>query len=356
MASSQFMNAVYKSLIKPLLFRLEPERAHELAIDALSILARTPGLPGWMKAWNQSPGSSSSPIEAFGLSFPNRVGLAAGFDKNAVCWPAFEALGFGHVEIGTVTAKPQPGNPKPRMFRFPEQGALLNRMGFNNEGADAVAERLSELLGPGQRGMPLGINIGKSKVAPLDEAVADYRHSFLTLADYADYLVVNVSSPNTPDLRKLQEESRLLDLLGELRRLNQERVGQADKQPIPILLKIAPDLSDPQLDAILGILMDLELAGIIATNTTMAREGFFENVDEAGGISGNPVESISTDIIARIHSRTAGRLPIIGVGGISSPDTAKRKIDAGATLVQIYTGMVYEGPFLAKRIARALAE
>ena len=355
MASRQIMSAVYNSLVRPLLFRLEPEWAHELAIDALSILARTPGLPGWMKAWNQSPGSSSSPIEVFGLSFPNRVGLAAGFDKNAVCWPAFEALGFGHVEIGTVTAKPQPGNPKPRMFRFPEQGALLNRMGFNNEGADAVAERLSELPGPSHRGIPLGINIGKSKVAPLDEAVADYRHSFLTLADYADYLVVNVSSPNTPDLRKLQEESRLLDLLGELRRLNQERAEQADKKPIPILLKIAPDLSDPQLDAILGILMDLELAGIIATNTTMAREGFFETVDEAGGISGNPVESMSTDLIARIHSRTEGRLPIIGVGGISSPDTAKRKIDAGAALVQIYTGMVYEGPFLAKRIARALA-
>ena len=225
-----------------------------------------------------------------------------------------------------------------------------------DEVADAVAERLNELSGPGQRGIPLGINIGKSKVAPLDKAVADYRHSFLTLADYADYLVVNVSSPNTPDLRKLQEESRLLDLLGELRRLNQERAEQAVKRPIPILLKIAPDLGDPQLDAILGILMDLELAGIIATNTTMAREEFFETVDEAGGISGNPVESISTDIIARIHSRTAGRLPIIGVGGISSPDTAKRKIDAGATLVQIYTGMVYEGPFLAKRIARALAE
>lgn len=356
MASRQFMSAVYKSLVKPLLFRLEPERAHELAIDGLAILARTPGLCSWMRAWNQLPDSSSSAVEAFGLSFPNRVGLAAGFDKNAVCWPAFEALGFGHVEIGTVTAKPQPGNLKPRMFRFPEQDALLNRMGFNNEGADAVAERLSELPGPGQRRIPLGINIGKSKVATLDEAVADYRHSFLTLADHADYLVVNVSSPNTPDLRKLQEESRLLDLLGELRRLNQERANQTDKYPIPILLKIAPDLTEPQLDAILGILIDLDLAGIIATNTTMAREGFFASINEAGGVSGKPVETMSTEIIARIHDRTGGRLPIIGVGGISSPDTAKRKIDAGATLVQIYTGMVYEGPFLAKRIARALAE
>jgi dihydroorotate dehydrogenase len=350
------MSAIYKCLIKPLLFRLEPERAHELAIDGMAILARTPGLRGWMRRWNQLPKASNRPVEAFGLSFPNRVGLAAGFDKNAVCWPAFEALGFGHVEIGTVTALPQPGNPKPRMFRFPEQGALLNRMGFNNEGADAVAERLSELPGPGQRGIPLGINIGKSKVALLDQAVADYRYSFLALADYADYLVVNVSSPNTPDLRKLQEESRLLDLLGELQRLNRDRAEKAGKRSIPILLKIAPDLSDPQLDAILGILIDLNLAGIIATNTTMAREGLFASVGEPGGISGQPVEAMSTEIIARIYTRTKGLLPIIGVGGISSPDTAKRKIDAGATLVQIYTGMVYEGPFLAKRIARALAE
>ncbi len=340
----------YKNFLKPLFFRMDPEKAHHLAVDALTLLSHTPGLRPLLAAWNRVP-TEVKPVEAFGLSFPNRVGLAAGFDKNAVCWPAFEALGFGHVEIGTVTALAQPGNPKPRMFRFPEEGALLNRMGFNNDGAEAVAARLADMPGPGQRRIPLGVNIGKSKVASLDEAVADYRASFLALADHADYLVVNVSSPNTPDLRKLQEESRLSDLLGELCRLNGERAERR-----PILLKIAPDLSDVQLDGILEILMDLGLDGIIATNTTMARPEPFQDIDQAGGISGEPVEAMSTEIIAKIAKRANGELPIIGVGGIYSPDTAKRKIDAGATLTQIYTGMVYEGPFLAKRIAHFLAK
>lgn len=348
------MSVLYKSLLKPLLFRLDPEKAHELAVDALTLLASMPGLRPAMVACNRLP-SSRKPVSVFGLDFPNRVGLAAGFDKNAVCWPAFEALGFGHVEIGTVTALAQPGNPKPRMFRFPEEGALLNRMGFNNDGADAVAERLVDMPAPGQRGIPLGINIGKSKVAPIDQAVEDYRRSFVKLAGFADYLVVNVSSPNTPDLRKLQEESRLTELLSELCKLNEEQKEKGDSRK-PILLKIAPDLNEAQLDDILQILADLGLDGIIATNTTMAREGSFENLSEAGGISGEPVERKSTEIIARISKQTNGKLPIIGVGGISSPDTAKRKIDAGASLVQVYTGMVYEGPFLAKRIARGLAE
>lgn len=345
-----YMSFLYTELLKPLLFRLDPEVAHERAVEALTLLSHTPGLRQAMAAWNQLP-SQYAPISAFGLSFPNRVGLAAGFDKNAVCWPAFHALGFGHVEIGTVTALAQPGNPKPRMFRFPDQGALLNRMGFNNHGAAAIAQRLEERPGPGHRSIPLGINIGKSKVASLDEAVNDYRTSFLALADHADYLVVNVSSPNTPDLRKLQDESRLSDLLEELCRLNRERAVR-----VPLLLKIAPDLNDAQLDGILEILIDLSLDGIIATNTTMSRKGPFEEINQAGGISGKPIETISTEIISKIHSRTEGKLPIIGVGGIHDPDTAERKIDAGAILVQIYTGMIYEGPFLAKRIARRLAD
>jgi len=348
------MSVLYKSLLKPLFFRLDPERAHELAVKALSLLAVAPLLRPAMVACNRLP-KERKPVSAFGLKFPNRVGLAAGFDKNAVCWPAFEALGFGHVEIGTVTALAQPGNPKPRMFRFPDEDALLNRMGFNNDGAAIVADRLEEMPGPGRRGIPLGINIGKSKAASLDQAVEDYRRSFLALADFADYLVVNVSSPNTPDLRKLQEESRLSDLLGEICKLNGNRAASG-KDRRPILLKIAPDLTDSQIDDILQILSDLQLDGIIATNTTMAREGPFEELDEPGGISGMPVERKSTEVIARISKQTDGKLPIVGVGGIFSPDTAKRKIDAGATLVQIYTGMVYEGPFLAKRIARSLAE
>ena len=349
------MSGFYKNILKPLLFRLDPEQAHELAVDALTVLSKTPALRPAMAAFNRVP-EAAKPIEAFGLRFPNRVGLAAGFDKNARCWPAFEALGFGHVEIGTVTALAQPGNPKPRMFRFPEHDALLNRMGFNNDGADAVAERLDELPGPGKRGIPLGVNIGKSKVAPLDEAVADYRKSFQALADYADYVVINVSSPNTPGLRELQEESRLRELLGELCRLNAERENGAGQSRRPILLKIAPDLTESQLDDILQILVDLSLDGIIATNTTMARTGPFEGLEEAGGISGSPVSDMSTKIIARIAERTEGKLPIIGVGGISNPDTAQAKIDAGATLVQVYSGMIFEGPFLAKRIAHALAK
>ena len=349
------MSRFYKNILKPLFFRLDPEQAHELAVDALTLLSKTPLVRPAMAAWNQLP-QAAEPIEAFGLKFPNRVGLAAGFDKNALCWPAFEALGFGHVEIGTVTALAQAGNPKPRMFRFPEHDALLNRMGFNNDGAAAVAERLEALPGPGERRIPLGVNIGKSKVAPLDQAVDDYSASFQALADYADYVVVNVSSPNTPDLRKLQEGSRLRELLSELCRLNEARLESKDGKRRPILLKIAPDLSEGELDDILQILMDLKLDGIIATNTTMGREGPFEGLNEAGGISGAPICSKSTEIIARIAKQTQGRLPIIGVGGISNPDTAKSKIDAGATLVQIYTGMIFEGPFLAKRIARSLAE
>ncbi|HSG72226.1 MAG TPA: quinone-dependent dihydroorotate dehydrogenase, partial [Planctomycetaceae bacterium] len=277
-------------------------------------------------------------------------------DKNAVCWPAFEALGFGHVEIGTVTALAQPGNPKPRMFRYPQYEALLNRMGFNNEGAVAVADRLSGMPPPGSRRIPLGINIGKSKVTPLEEAVEDYRASFRSLAAYADYVAVNVSSPNTPDLRKLQDETRLKELLGELCALNRSLAASGGRSKKPILLKIAPDLSEGQLDDILEILLELGLDGIIATNTTMARVGPFESIDQAGGISGAPVRDQSTRIIARIAKQTSGKLPIIGVGGITNPDSAKEKIDAGATLVQVYSGMIFEGPFLGKRIARSLAE
>ena len=348
------MSFFYKNILKPLFFRLDPEHAHELVVGSLSLLSKTPLIRPAMAAFNQLP-QASKPIEAFGLKFPNRVGLAAGFDKNAKCWPAFEALGFGHVEIGTVTALAQPGNPKPRMFRFPEHEALLNRMGFNNDGALEVAQRLETLPAPGQRGIPLGINIGKSKVVPLDQAVEDYRTSFRALADYADYLVVNVSSPNTPDLRKLQEGDRLRELLSELCRENEVRLEKVGGVRRPILLKIAPDLSEGELDDILQILIDLKLDGIIATNTTMSREGPFKDLNEAGGISGMPVCVKSTEIIARIAKQTEGRLPIIGAGGISSPDTAQAKIDAGATLVQLYSGMIFEGPLLGKRIARSLA-
>ncbi len=348
------MGFLYQNLLKPLFFKLDPERAHEVAVDSLALLQAVPGLAGALANLNQLP-RAAKPVEAFGLSFPNRIGLAAGFDKNAVCWQAFAGLGFGHVEIGTVTFKAQPGNPKPRLFRYPDEGAVINRMGFNNHGAQAVAARLARAPGPGQRRIPLGVNLGKSKVAPLDQAVEDYLGSFGLLADYADYVAINVSSPNTPDLRKLQEESRLRELLGELCNANAARERKRAGDRKPILLKIAPDLSHGQVDDILTILEDLRLDGIIATNTTMAREGAFAAVNEAGGLSGRPVEQMATALIERIARETGGRLPIIGVGGIVDADTAQRKLDAGATLVQVYTGMIYEGPLMAKGIARALA-
>ncbi len=348
------MGFLYKNFVKPILFRLDPEKAHELAVDSLSILLKTPALPRLMAGVNQL-GKNSAPIRLCGIDFPNRVGLAAGFDKNAVCWPAFESLGFGHVEIGTVTFLPQPGNPKPRMFRYPEQTAILNRMGFNNDGAEAVAERLSRSLAKRSRRIPLGVNIGKSKAAPLDQAVADYEGSFKLLADYSDYVVINVSSPNTPDLRKLQEETRLRELLQALVVLNEARSKDPDRSRKPIFLKVAPDLSFEQLDSIVATLLELKLDGIIATNTTMEREGAFRDIDQTGGISGKPVDSMSTKIIAHIAKTTEGKLPIIGVGGILDPDSAKRKIDAGASLVQLYSGMIFEGPFLGKKIARILA-
>ena len=348
------MGILYQNLLKPLFFKLDPERAHEVAVDSLKLLQSVPGLTRLLAGLNQLP-SAAKPVEAFGLSFPNRIGLAAGFDKNAVCWQAFGGLGFGHVEIGTVTFKAQPGNPKPRLFRYPEEGAVINRMGFNNHGAQAVAARLAKAPGPGERLIPLGVNLGKSKVAPLDQAVEDYLGSFGLLADYADYVAINVSSPNTPDLRKLQEESRLRELLSELCRVNSARERKKGGSRKPILLKIAPDLSHEQIDDILTILDDLKLDGIIATNTTMARDGAFADVNQAGGLSGRPVEQMATDLIDRIARETGGRLPIIGVGGIFDADSAQRKLDAGATLVQVYTGMIYEGPLMAKRIARAIA-
>jgi dihydroorotate dehydrogenase len=265
-------------------------------------------------------------------------------------------LGFGHVEIGTVTALQQPGNPKPRIFRYPAHEAVINRMGFNNEGADAVAARLARQPAPGNRRIPLGVNLGKSKAAPLDRAVEDYLTSFGKLSDYADYLVLNVSSPNTPDLRKLQDEDRLRELLGVITTANRERFAQLGKPKKPVLLKIAPDLTYPQIDTVLGTIAHYGLDGIIATNTTLARPGPFASVNEAGGLSGLPVKNRSTEIIRYISRSTGGKLPIIGVGGIHDAESAGEKFDAGATLVQVYTGMIYRGPFFAREVAHALAD
>jgi dihydroorotate dehydrogenase len=333
-----------------LLFKQDPEVAHERAVQALRV-ASALGPVRWLLRVAVGAGGGGEPVRALGLDFPNRVGLAAGFDKNAVCWPALAALGFGHVEVGTITLKPQDGNPKPRVFRYPEAKAVINRMGFNNDGAEAIARRLARAPKPGRRPVPIGINIGKSRVASIDQAVADYAGSFRLLADHADYVALNVSSPNTPELRRLQDGDRLGVLLEELSALNRSR-GSAAR---PILLKIAPDLSFPQIDAILQAVADHGLAGIIATNTTVARPGAFSTVSEGGGLSGPPLRRRSTEIIRYISHATSGRLPIIGVGGLDDAISACEKLDAGATLVQLYTGLIFEGPLLVRELARATA-
>ncbi|MFH1500089.1 MAG: quinone-dependent dihydroorotate dehydrogenase [Verrucomicrobiota bacterium] len=349
------MDALYEKLLRPLIFRLDSERAHEVGVHAMALLGKLPPVCALMARCNRLSPGRHRPVSVFGLEFPNAVGLAAGFDKNACAWRAAAALGFGHVEIGTVTGLAQPGNPKPRVFRYPAEEAVINRMGFNNEGAEAVAARLAGQPGPGRRAIPLGINIGKSKVAELDDAVNDYLKSFRLLADHADYMVVNVSSPNTPDLRKLQEKDRLEVVLRALVEANSARV-EAGRDRRPLLLKIAPDLSWRQIDEVLETILGLGLDGVIATNTTLARPGSFASVDQAGGLSGAPVRHRSTQIISYITKTTAGKLPVIGVGGITDAASAGEKLDAGASLVQVYTGMIYRGPFFARALAHGLAE
>jgi dihydroorotate dehydrogenase len=284
-------------------------------------------------------------VRAFGLTFPNPIGLAAGFDKNGVALPAWEALGFGFVEIGTVTAKPQPGNPKPRIFRYPEQQALINRLGFNNDGADVVAERLRNLRASGRwPRIPIGINIGKSKVAELAGAAEDYLYSFRKLREFADYVVLNVSSPNTPGLRALQEHNALTVLLETIQRENRD----ASK---PVLVKIAPDLAIEDLEQVIATCERSEIAGLIATNTTLDHSSIPPARDQTGGLSGAPVREKSTACIRAIKERA--RLPIIGVGGIMDAETAREKFEAGAVLVQVYTGFIYRGPGLLREIASA---
>ncbi len=350
------MGKYYERVLRPFLFRNDAEHAHEQAVAALRRLAAFRPLCRALESITQLPAARSRPVHAFGLTFPNAIGLGAGFDKHATAWPAAAALGFGHVEVGTITAHAQPGNPKPRVFRYPQHEAVINRMGFNNEGADAVAARLSRQPGPGRRTIPVGVNLGKSKVTAIEDATSDYLASFARLADYADYVVLNVSSPNTPNLRQLQDESRLRELLGAITAANRTRASVQGQRRVPILLKIAPDLTWPQIDAVLGVIAEFGLDGIIATNTTLARPGFFATVNEAGGLSGAPLRRRSTEIINFIARSTHGRLPIIGVGGIVDAQSAAEKLDAGAALVQVYTGMIYRGPFFAAELARALAD
>ena len=334
---------VYRSLVRPVLFRLPPETAHELALHSLSLL------PSRFLAKHLS--DRSLPIERFGLSFPNPVGLAAGFDKNGIALQPLAALGFGFIEAGTVTHHPQPGNPRPRLFRLAEDKALINRAGFNNDGAAAFARRVKQ-----QRpDCVLGVSIGKSKITPLENATEDYLKSFELVHEVADYIAVNVSSPNTPQLRELQQSDQLTSLLAALQTRNREL-----QKPVPLLVKLSPDLERRDLEMIVDVVTRLQIDGIIATNTTISRADLRTDAQRVaaygeGGLSGKPLAHRSTRMIADLYELTGGRIPLIGVGGIFNAEDAWQKIAAGASLVQLYTGFIYQGPNIAHQINEGLA-
>lgn len=337
------------SLLKKILFLLSPEKAHQFTMSMLSVLIAIPGGKRILKSLF-SYRHPSLKQKIFGITFLNPVGLAAGFDKDARYIDVLDCLGFGFIEIGTVTPKAQPGNEKPRLFRLPKDQALINRMGFNNEGAAAAAERLRKR----RSHLIIGGNIGKNKLTLNENAVEDYEQCFQALYDVVDYFVVNVSSPNTPGLRSLQEKEPLRQLLLHLQKLNRRKTVLK-----PILLKIAPDLTDLQLDDIIEIVKETELAGIVATNTTISRSGLVTPENKvkafgAGGLSGKPLCNRSTAVIRYLHQRMGATFPIIAVGGIFTAEDALEKLAAGASLVQVYTGFIYEGPAIAKRINKRL--
>ena len=337
---------MYKSVLKPLFFLANPERAHYLAMDLLMVASRIPGVRWWMlkRVAKRNEGRA---VTVAGLTFPNPVGLAAGFDKDAKWLPALQMLGFGFVEIGTVTPRSQAGNPQPRLFRLVEDEGILNRMGFNNEGLYPAAGRLVRR----PEGLVVGGNIGKNKITPNEQAVDDYLACVDALHAHVDYFVVNVSSPNTPGLRELQGKEPLTKLLRAVVSRNSEHPGHR-----PVFLKIAPDLTDGQLQDIVDIVKAEGVDGVVATNTTISREGLKTPTDDLGpgGVSGAPVRDRSTEVVRALTAMSEGAFPIIGVGGINGPESAQEKLDAGASLVQVYSGMVYEGPGLASRIVEGL--
>jgi len=337
---------MYKSLIRPFLFKFDPEVVHYFTFDFLKIIFKIPGTKALVNSIYQL-NDPRLEREVFGLKFKNPVGLAAGFDKDAKLYKELDAFGFGFVEIGTVTPKPQPGNEKKRIFRLKEDEAIINRMGFNNEGVEAAVKRLKS-----NKNVLVGGNIGKNKTTPNEDAVSDYMIGFEALFDYVDYFVVNVSSPNTPNLRDLQEKKPLTELLKTLQNKNEQKPKSK-----PILLKIAPDLTDSQLLDIIDIITETGIAGVIATNTTIARGDLRSaNKDEMGGLSGRPVKNRSTEVIRFLAEKSNRAFPIIGVGGIHSAEDALEKLDAGASLVQLYTGFIYEGPGLIKEINKKIVE
>jgi dihydroorotate dehydrogenase len=336
---------VYRSLVRPILFRLPPETAHEFALHSLSLI------PSRLIARR-----FDNPISRFGLLFPNPIGLAAGFDKNGIALRPLAALGFGFIEAGTVTYHPQPGNARPRLFRLSEDQALINRAGFNNDGAAAFARRVEQH----RPDCVLGVSIGKSKITPLEEATEDYLASFELVYKVADYIAVNVSSPNTPQLRELQQSEQLTALLSALQTRRQE-LQERHRKEVPLLVKLSPDLERRGLEMIVDVIEHSHIDGIIATNTTVSRDNLRTDAKRVaacgeGGLSGKPLSSRSTRMIAELYELTRGRIPLIGVGGIFNANDAWEKISAGASLVQLYTGFIYQGPDIAQEINEGLAK
>ncbi|MEO4004820.1 quinone-dependent dihydroorotate dehydrogenase [Flavobacterium sp. CAU 1735] len=335
---------MYKSIIRPILFRFDPEKIHHFTFGSIRFLHKIPGIPALLNAIYEV-NDPRLEREVFGLRFKNPVGLAAGLDKDAKLYKELSNLGFGFIEIGTLTPKGQEGNPKKRLFRLKADSALINRMGFNNGGVIEAVERLKK-----NKGVLIGGNIGKNKLTPNEAATQDYEICFEALYDYVDYFVVNVSSPNTPNLRALQDKEPLTELLQTLQNRNQTKPKQK-----PILLKIAPDLTDEQLLDIIDIVRDTKIAGVIATNTTISRDGLVsENKKETGGLSGKPLTKRSTEVIRFLSEKSNKAFPIIGVGGIHSAEDAIEKLEAGASLIQLYTGFIYEGPGLIKAINKKI--
>ncbi len=338
------MSKIYEKLIRPILFKISPETAHEFGIEALKIGLGSK-LAQRFVAERFARSEPFGKLERFGLNFKNPLGIAAGFDKNGVVVNQLAALGFGFAEVGTVTFNPQSGNEKPRLFRVPEDQALINRLGFNNQGAAKIVERLRKI----KPNCILGVNIGKNKDVPNEAAIENYLQSFELAHEVADYIAVNVSSPNTPTLRELQKAENLEELLSALQKRNRELSAK------PLLVKIAPDLSESEIEAIVDIAGRLDLAGIIATNTTVSRENLKTDINESGGLSGKPLQQSSNEVIKKIYRYSNGKLPLIGVGGIFTAADAFAKIAAGASLVQSYTGFVYQGIGFAREINQGLS-
>lgn len=341
---------LYQILLRNFLFKLEPEKAHDLASCVLGFAER---IPIFRKTFSRLLHVKSNPVSLFGISFPNILGLAAGLDKNGMFSGVSSSLGFGHVEVGTVTPIPQPGNDKPRLFRYPEKHALVNRMGFNNLGASALVERLRKFNPKGRRLSPVGINIGKGKNTPPEKAIEDYLLGFKIVFEQADYVTINISSPNTPGLRLLHQQSFLAPLLQEIHQLNSDMASSHSIRPLPCLLKISPDENFKELENIISLALEHHVDGIIATNTTVSRTKDQRDF-EAGGLSGKPLGESSLQTIKFIVRESCNRLPVIGVGGICNFETAHKKLDAGASLLQLYTSFIYNGPIFPFQLVNSL--